>query len=439
MWNRIISNKHAQSLFEKVGTSGLAIISFIILARVFSQNDFGQWILYLTLLTFVDMIKCGVVKTALIKYASGSKQDYQHELIGSSWILNLILVSIITIGCYSIYYLDIFQLEGIIFFLLFYPIYAIVSMPFFYFLWNNQAFLEFKKITLLRIFNALVFLMVCLLSLFISINLQQLIIMHLLIFSISSILALYLGNTGCLYLIKATKSTCYKIIRFAQFHMLAFLGSNLLKSADVFLIGAFLGPVAIAIYSIPLRLIEVIEAPLKSAVAVAFPVISSHDNNNNKSALKDSIEKYIGILTLLYIPFMTILYLLSEPLVLLIGGDKYLDAVYIFQLFLIYGLFLPFDRLTGITLDAIGLPKLNFYKVVIMASINIIGDILVIYFFKSLELVALVTVMNVISGMIIGYLFVKREINLSIKSIIKSGFSTILNYYKKYTFNNELT
>jgi len=216
---------------------------------------------------------------------------------------------------------------------------------------------------------------------------------------------------------------------------MAFIGSNLLKSSDVVLIGLFLNPIAIAIYSVPLRLIELIESPLKSAISVAFPLLSSHDNNNDINALNKTLQNYIGVLTLLYIPFMVILFVTSEPLIYLIAGEKYLEGVFIFRLFLIYGIFLPFDRLTGITLDAIGKPKLNFYKVLIMASVNILGDIIALYFFESLKLVAIVTICNVIAGMLIGLLFLKKEINLSYRSIFLSGSYSIKNYINKLYFN----
>ena len=222
-----------------------------------------------------------------------------------------------------------------------------------------------------------------------------------------------------------------QFISFAKYHTLAFLGSNLLKSSDVFLIGAFLGPTAIAIYSIPLRLVQLVETPLKSAIAVAFPILAGHDNKNDKKALSATLEEYIGVLTILYVPFMAILYLLSKPLVLLIGGDEYADSVIIFQVFLIYGLFLPFDRLTGITLDAMGMPQLNFYKVLIMASVNIIGDLMVIYFFESLEFIAVITVTNVLAGVFVGYVMVKRKIELQLKNILKRGGNVIRRSVQK--------
>lgn len=308
-------------------------------------------------------------------------------------------------------------------------------MPFYYFWWNHQVLLEFKKITFIRIFNSSLFLGVCLTSIITEITLEQLVLFHTLTFGASSLIAIFLGDTGYKYVIKTTKITLKKILVFAKYHTMAFLGSNLLKSSDVFLIGIFLTPAAIAIYSVPLRLVELIESPLKSAISVAFPLLSKHDNNNDPKALKNTLQKYIGVLTLLYLPFMFILFLMSEPLIYLIGGEKYLEGIFIFRLFLIYGVFLPFDRLTGITLDAIGKPKLNFYKVLIMALVNIIGDAIALYFFKSLNMVAIVTICNVIAGMFVGLIFLKKEINLSFESIITSGSYAIKNYITKSYIN----
>lgn len=53
------------------------------------------------------------------------------------------------------------------------------------------------------------------------------------------------------------------------------VGANLLRSSDTFLIGAFLGGEAVAIFNIPLKLFELVEIPLRSFAATALP--SFHD------------------------------------------------------------------------------------------------------------------------------------------------------------------
>ena len=99
-----------------------------------------------------------------------------------------------------------------------------------------------------------------------------------------------------------------KFIDFGKYHFLAFLGSNLLKSSDIFLIGWILGPQSVAIYSIPLRLIEIIEMPLKACIQVIFPKLSTLDNKKDLIGLKKYLESYLGFLSFIYIPFISILF-----------------------------------------------------------------------------------------------------------------------------------
>lgn len=422
---KILKSKHGQSIFTQFGGSFFALLSFMILARTFSKEDFGQWVLYLSLITFFDMIKSGMVQSAFIKYSSGVTGEKFKALQGSSWLLNIIITTILWVLTALIYFSGFFKMEGIVLFLLIYPIYAFCSMPYNYYLWNSQIQLEFKEVAKGRVLNSCLFLIVSGLSFFYKMTIFELVIGHTLTFLVISIVSLIYKKSGILSIALSNKIDLIKYWDFGKFHSLAFLGSNLLKTSDTFLITGILGPVSVAIYSIPLRLVELIEMPLKGAVSVAYPVFSAHHNKQEIVGLKESLEKYIGVLTLLYIPFMMFLFVWSNELVSIVGGSNYASTGNIFRIFLVYGLFLPFDRLTGIVLDALGKPRLNFIKVTIMAFVNIIGDFIALYYFESLELVALVTVGNVISGMIVGYVISKRKLNIQIRSIFKSGFNAI--------------
>ena len=418
-------SKHVQSLIGQLTGSVIALFSFMILARGFSKSEFGQWILYLSLLTFFDMIKAGMVQSAFIKNASGVEGELFKKLEGSSWLLNISVTALISLVCLAAYIAGLFETEGIVLFLLVYPIYGIVSMPFHYFLWGSQIKLNFKQVAIGRSVNVFFFLLVALSTIFSEISVRELVFLHLFVFFICSILALITKETGIRNLIKADLKIVKTYWNYGKYHSLAFLGSNLLKSSDTFIIGGILGPAFIAVYSIPLRLVEMIELPLKASVSVAFPVFSAHDNKGDVTLLKKALEKYIGVLTLLYVPFMVLLFVLSDFLVLIIGGEKYSETGGIFRLFLIYGLFLPFDRLTGVVLDAMGYPRLNFIKVTLMAIVNIVGDIIVLYWFRSLELVALITIANVFTGMLVGFVISKRKLKISLISILSSGIRTI--------------
>jgi O-antigen/teichoic acid export membrane protein len=402
------------------------VLSFMVLARGFSKSEFGQWILYLSLLTFFDMIKSGMVQSAFIKYASGARGGGGLKLEGSSWVLNFIVTLFFSVISLVTYWLGVFEAEGLVLFLVVYPLYSFAAMPFHYFLWSGQIKLDFKQVAVGRIVNVFLFLLATLSTFYFNVGVRELVLLHLFVFVISSFLALLSKKTGIRSVLKADISTLKIYWNYGRYHSLAFLGSNLLKSSDTFIIGGILGPVYIAIYSIPLRLVEIIELPLKASVSVAFPVFSAHDNEGDLTSLKKSLEKYIGVLTLLYVPFMTLLFLSSDYLVYVIGGEKYAETGNIFRLFLIYGLFLPFDRLTGVVLDAMGYPRLNFIKVVLMATVNILGNVIVLYWFRSLKMVAIVTIANVLTGTLIGFFITRNKLGISLKSIFLLGAKTII-------------
>jgi len=119
---------------------------------------------------------------------------------------------------------------------------------------------------------------------------------------------------------------------------------------------------------------------------------------------------------------------MAKPLTLILGGPDYVESALIFKIFLIYALFLPLDRFSGITLDAINRPKLNMIKVIFMASANIIGDILAIHFFKSLEAVAMITIINVLTGVIVGNWFLRREIQINALQVFPAGLKHLRSF-----------
>ena len=121
--NKILSGNHFHSALALGGSSALALLSFLLLARGMSKESFGQWTIYLTLLTFVDMVKSGIVQSALVKYASGLDKEGKAIKIASSWTLNITATLVVSVLLLSLLWLDVFQVEGVVYFLIFYPIY----------------------------------------------------------------------------------------------------------------------------------------------------------------------------------------------------------------------------------------------------------------------------------------------------------------------------
>ncbi|MDN5200204.1 oligosaccharide flippase family protein [Fulvivirgaceae bacterium BMA10] len=431
---KIIENRHFLALATHGFAALFGLVTFMTIARVYDKADFGQWVLYLTGYSFVEMFKEGVISSALVKFLSGTDLPNKKRIVGSSWTLSLIITFSLATLVYLIFLMFPVPIEtfGLTLFFKWYPFLSIAILPLNYAAWIFQAEQKFDKILGIRLWSSGFFLSLVLSNLYFRLSVESIVIMHIASNCLISFVVMIKGWSGLSFLSKSNKNDINKLFGFGKYSLGTLIGTNLLKNADTFLISIFLGPVFVALYSVPLRLTELIEMPLRSLVSTALPKLAAASNQNRKKNVEQIFRQYAGILTVLFIPFMVMAFLFAEELVLLAGGEKYLESANIFRIFCIYGLFLSIDRFTGVTLDAINRPKYNLIKVIWMAGANIMGDILVIMLFEELWLVALVTILNVLVGVVMGFRFLKREISVDFFDILRTGWQECYGTYKTY-------
>jgi O-antigen/teichoic acid export membrane protein len=410
----------------------LGFASFLILTRTFDKELFGKWVLFITTANFIEMFRFGITRTAVVRFLSGAEKTEQKKIMGSNWIISIV-ISIIVITpviLSNIFFYDKIHNSGFELFFYWYPVYAILNLPFNNALTVLQAKMQFGKILKIRTLNILIFDIFLLINLlYLNVNINLLMLIFLAITSISSLYSLLAGFDGIKYLKYFDKTIINKILNFGKYTTGTLIGSNLLKSADTFIIGLspFLGTEGVAMYSVPLKLTEVMEIPLRSFAATAFPKMSKESIAGNVNTVKKLFYQYSGALTLLFIPFTIVNLIFADFFVIILGGKQYIDTANIYRIFCIYGLILPLDRFSGVGLDAINKPKENFYKVVFMVLANIIGDFIAVWYFKSLFGVALITIIMTFIGIIVGYYFFNKEINLNFKKIFSEGFLFLKN------------
>ena len=150
-----------------------------------------------------------------------------------------------------------------------------------------------------------------------------------------------------------------------------------------------------ALYSIPLKLTELQQIPLRSFAATASQDVEGQypgENSGRKILLLHLFGRD-------HLPVCggqpVYLFFFADVFVWVLAGKKYryrpvtgFNVVNIVRVFSIYGLLLPIDRMTGIGLDAINKPNINALKVLFMVVANIVGDLVAVFLFQSLLLVA---------------------------------------------------
>jgi O-antigen/teichoic acid export membrane protein len=132
-------------------------------------------------------------------------------------------------------------------------------------------------------------------------------------------------------------------------------------------------------------------------------------------------------------------FIFADLFVLILGGKQYLgidpitgfNAATIVRIFSIYGFLLPIDRMTGVGLDSINKPNINFIKVLYMVIANVIGDLIAIFIFKSLSFVAVASILFTILGIWVGFYHLNKELTLDYKKIFIKGIDFYRNIYIK--------
>jgi len=442
MFKKLLKEDNFLSLTGNVVIAFLGIAGFAFLARSLSIDVFGEWVLFITGGSFVEMFRFGITNTGLIRFLSGADDSSRVKFIGSNALIGLgatILIAIILVFC-NTFFNEAISNSGYHLFFKWYPLLAFLNLP-----WNNalvvlQADRKYGKILIVKAISSGLFFLVILFNyFFIEMTLNQLVIALVAINGFTSLITIVLGWDGTKYITKATAATNRTLLDFGKYTTFTLIGTNLLRSADTLIISLSpMGNAAVALYSIPLKLTELQQIPLRSFVATAFPKMSKASLHHQIDEVKSLFYTYSGALTYLFVGISLVTFLFAEFFVIVISGHQYLttdpvtgfNVVDIVRVFSIYGLLLPIDRMTGVALDSINKPKINAIKVFVMLLANVIGDLIAIFIFKSLIIVAIASIAFTLIGIWMGMYFLNKELSLTYKEIFSSGitfYKTIIN------------
>jgi O-antigen/teichoic acid export membrane protein len=207
----------------------------------------------------------------------------------------------------------------------------------------------------------------------------------------------------------------------------------LLRSSDQFIIAAWLGPVAVAVYSIPQKLVEAIEIPVRSFASVAVPRATSLWQQQKIKDLRSFFYSQCGLLCALILPLLLVLFFFPSYIVNLLGGSKYHQSSFLLQVFCFYAALIPLDRYCGVLLDASNRPQKNTLKVILMLIVNIAGDIIALWAGFGIYGVAASSTITFLFGIITGWIQLKDILqSFSVKLLWKEG---ALQFYKSIKNN----
>ena len=431
-----INNKYFFSFIGNISMSVLSMVVVAILFRLLAKEDVGYWFFFQTLFVLLDTFRTGFLQIALITFYTGAERKRANEVIGSIWFLAICITAILVlINVAFLPFINIFTNTAFVVTIKWFGLTFLATLPSSIASWILQADQRFDRLLILRIFSQGSFIIsLSFLFFYKEIDLDHLLLINFLSSLLVSFITIILKWTHFNLFFSRTWQCIKEIYNFGKFSVGTTISANLLRSSDTFIITFLLGPAALAIYNIPIRLLELIEIPIRSTVATGMSSMASAFNRNNYKEVVYILQKYAGALFFAFIPLAIGGIIFADIAVSLLGGGKYVntEAANVYRIMMVLAVFYPIDRFIGVSLDIIHQPKINFIKVILMLMLNVIGDFIGIYTFGNLYGVALSTLLPLIVGMFFGYYHLNKFIPFRFSRIFVFGFIQIRFYSKRF-------
>ena len=345
----------------------LGFIGFMILVRVFTPAEFGVWVLFISITAIVEMSRNGFLQNGMIKFMVNQDEAAERKIQMAALILNtaLTLVLMIILWAAAIPLENLLNAPGLARLLRIY----VAVLPLLILHTHNlilmQAKLDFQAYFYAGIAKSLPFFLVILCYYFLDKKLDLPLLAW-----IQNVTFAIAVAVSCFQVRKTIKITwgwfdkeTKQVFHFGKFVFGTNLVSMLTGSLDKFLLGVLLSPVQVAIANAAGRVINMIEIPVNSIASIAYPKASAAHDQGHREEVAKIYHSTVGMMLSLTVPFFLICLLFAEYIILIIAGADYLDAAPFLRIVAFMCLLSPFDRQSGVILDAIGKPKLNMYMV----------------------------------------------------------------------------
>lgn len=423
---QILKSKSFTSLIGNGLGAVLGVVTFALLARVLPKEVFGPYLVFLAIYGIFETLRIGMVMNALVRNLAQCKNKKEEEVVIGSTVFITFLLNVIYVVVIGLLYL-IFSSFGLfteyLYFFKWLIIIAILSAPNNYATWYLNAKLKIFEMSSIRILIQLIFIGLIWFYIRFNVSISNVLLGYGVANLAATILTVIMGWSGLQHILKYTRAHLLAIFHFGKYSMGTLIGSNLLRSSDTFIIGSsFLGSAGVALYNVPSRILEIIEMPLRSFAITAMPRYAKLYAEKSFELLRAEFERKTGLVFFLLLPISIGSFIFADWIVLIIGGEGYADSAILLRFFASYMAILPLDKFSGVMLDTINKPNLNFYKVMIQLTVNIVGDYIGIMVFGNLQSVAFVSTATFIAGMAFGYYQLNVHMGIQFKNVISFGW-----------------
>lgn len=352
-------------------TALVAVLRLSVLARFLSKEDFGV-VAIITLVLGLTQTFADLGFSSAIMY----RQDLTRRDFSSLYWIQLIFFSVIYIaislcsGVISVFYEApslTYLLPLALLDLIFYGIGRLYDTIL-------QKEFQFKVIAIRNIVCALVSLIVAIVLAVLGFGIYSLVLSTLFQTLVNNVWNALAGQKYCRIQCTITLRSTMPLVRIGMYQTGTQIVDNLSNRLDVLIIGKLLGIEMLGIYSLAKELVmRVVYLVNTIANRVTLPYFSKMQHDD--AGLRRNYCRVIQILSSVNFPISLLICLLSNSLVYIFYGYKYLEAAPLISIFSIWSLFICIGNPVGNIVIAKGRTDLSLKYVIlrVLLTVPVIG------------------------------------------------------------------
>ncbi|MCW3465409.1 lipopolysaccharide biosynthesis protein [Chitinophaga nivalis] len=360
---------------QKVAVLLFGIGSVLILTRTLSKPDMGVWNLFLAYTGLIEIVRQSLIKNAVIKYINSTQPTLHAAIQGAALTMNIMITVVIglLIACFIAPLSRVLQAPALSDVMYLFLPGLLMLIPFSHFEWIQNANADFRGVFWAYLTRQGISFCCIVADLLLTghVSLTALI----LYFNIGLFAGMVVsGFFAARFLHRTMQYDRFWIRRLWHYGKFVFgtnISSSLFRNTDQFIISSCISTSAVALYSVCLRISNLIDVPSQVLGDILFPKSARMMESGNMEKVRFYYEKAVGSILAIAVPVSIVIFTFPKLIIGIIAGAGYTEASVLLQITVLYGLFLPFIKQFGTIMDSIGQPRTNFIVMTITAVLNI--------------------------------------------------------------------
>lgn len=392
------------------------VATFFILIKLLSKNDYGVWGIYMQTITILEIVRSGLIQSAMIKFMSGSDKSEHNNIFSAS----LTISGSLTIACIIFNFIFAGYLSRILNAPALEPMMYLYNIVFLFsgFLTQlnciEQANFKYNGVFASSLVRSSILLLFIIINYIFGLTTDLLFLVYIQIGSVivSVGVAWYFTRKYIHFAYNYSKDWINRIFHYGKYAFATSLSSILSGTIDQWMLAGMISPAASGSFNIAVKVVNLVDIPTNAVATIVFPQSAKRIETEGKSAIKYLYEKSVGTILAMVIPALIFIYIFDGYIIEILAGDKYADTVPILNVTLLYCVLGPFGRQFGVIIDSIGKTRITFIIVLVNTVVILVLNYFFIRKFGTIG-AAYATLIANIFGFIVAQIILWRELRVN--------------------------